>query len=113
MLVSFFMCAHAVTLRADGNASAPAADLYNKAVRLYEKHRWAAAKEYLHQYLAEYSDTPLYITCLYYLAYCYQQLKDTHQAVIIYNKVMDQAKQKEREAFWGEMAQRRIQELDL
>ena len=54
------------------------------------KH-WDMAKEYFHQYLAEYSDTPLYVTCLYYLAYCYQQLGDKNQAVLLYHKVIDQA----------------------
>jgi outer membrane protein assembly factor BamD (BamD/ComL family) len=90
-------------------ASAPAADIYNKALRLYEAHRWDAAKEYLHRYLAEYSETPLYITCLYYLGYCYQQLKDTEEAILIYHKVIDQAKGEE--AFWAEMAQARILEI--
>ena len=54
--------------------SPPAMGTYNKAVALYQAHNWDAAKDCFHEYLAEYSDTPLYVTCLYYLAYCYQQL---------------------------------------
>ena len=93
----------------EDNASAPAADIYNKAVRLYEAKHWSAAKEYFHQYLAEYSETPLYVTCLYYLAYCYQQLKDKEEALLIYHKVIDQAKPEEN--FWSQMSQKRIQEI--
>ncbi len=93
----------------EDNASAPAADIYNKAVRLYEAKHWAAAKEYFHQYLAEYSETPLYVTCLYYLGYCYQQLKDKEEAILIYHKVIDQAKPEE--SFWSQMAQNRIEEI--
>ena len=93
----------------DDNSSAPAIDTYNKAVRLYECKHWDAAKEYFHQYLAEYSDTPLYVTCLYYLAYCYQQLGDKDQAVLLYHKVIDQAQGGD--AFWGDMALKRIQEV--
>jgi outer membrane protein assembly factor BamD (BamD/ComL family) len=93
----------------DDKSSAPAIDTYNKAVRLYEAKRWDAAKEYFHQYLAEYSDTPLYVTCLYYLAYCYQQLGDKNQAILLYHKVIDQAQGGD--AFWADMAQKRIQEI--
>ena len=98
-----------IALAGDNDASAPAADVYNKAVRFYEAKRWDAAKEHFHQYLAEYSETPLYITCLYYLAYCYQQLKDSAEAISIYHKVIDQARGEE--LFWGQMAERRIEEL--
>jgi TolA-binding protein len=93
----------------DEPSSAPAMDTYNKAVSLYEARHWQAAKEYFHQYLAEYSDTPLYVTCLYYLAYCYQQLKDSPQAILLYHKVMDEARGGD--AFWADMAQKRIEEL--
>jgi len=92
----------------DDASSAPAIETYNKAVRLYEAKNWDAAKEYLHQYLAEYSDTPLYVTCLYYLAYCYQQLGEKNQAVLLYHKVIDRAQGGD--AFWGDMAQKRIEE---
>jgi len=92
----------------DDASSAPAIETYNKAVRLYETKNWDAAKDYFHEYLAEYSDTPLYVTCLYYLAYCYQQLGDNNQAILIYHKVMDQAHGGD--AFWAEMAQKRIEE---
>ena len=111
-LTSFFLfclCAHAAG--AQDKSSAPAADIYNKAVNLYGQGRWNAAKEYFHRYLAEYSDTPLYVTCLYYLAYCYQQLKNTREAMSLYHKVIDEAKGGD--AFWGEMAEKRIQELGL
>ena len=87
----------------------PAMDTYNKAVRLYEAKNWDSAKDYFHQYLAEYSDTPLYVTCLYYLAYCYQQLGDKNQAVLLYHKVMDMAQGGD--AFWGDMAEKRIEEV--
>ncbi len=108
-LVSFFvLCAGPVHAEHHG-ASAPASDTYNKAVMLYNKGKWAQSKEYLHQYLAEYSDTPLYVTCLYYLAYCYQQLKDTEEAIRIYHKVVDGAKGGDE--FWGQMAQKRIEEI--
>ena len=99
----------AVVVRAN-ERSAPAADVYNKAVRLYEKGRWGQAKEFFHQYLAEYSDSPLYVTSLYYLGYCYEQLGDTQKAVSIYHKVMDEAKGGD--AFWGEMAENRTKELE-
>ena len=92
----------------DDTSCAPAIETYNKAVRLYETKRWDEAKDYFHQYLAEYSDTPLYVTCLYYLAYCYQQLGDKNQAVLLYHKVIDQAR--EGDAFWADMAQKRIEE---
>jgi tetratricopeptide (TPR) repeat protein len=95
--------------RADDGSSAPAVDTYNKAVRLYEARHWDAAKEYFHEYLAEYSDTPLYVTCLYYLAYCYQQLGNQEQAVLLYHKVIDQAQGGD--AFWADMAQKRIEEM--
>jgi len=93
----------------DDTSSAPAMDTYNKAVRLYEAKDWDAAKEYFHQYLAEYSDTPLYVTCLYYLAYCYQQLGDKTQAILLYHKVIDQVQGGD--AFWADMAQKRIEEV--
>src|SRR5271154_3232468 len=96
-------------LWSDDESSAPAMDTYNKAVRLYEAKRWDAAKDYFHQYLAEYSDTPLYVTCLYYLAYCYQQLGDKTEAILLYHKVIDQAQGGD--AFWADMAQKRIQEI--
>ena len=96
-------------MHAQDKSLAPSADIYNKAVRLYEKGKWDAAKEYFHQYLAEYSDTPLYVTCLYYLAYCYQQLNNAQEAMSLYHKVIDEAR--DEDAFWGEMAEKRIQEL--
>ena len=111
-LTSFFLfCLCAQSALAQDKSSAPSADIYNKAVKLYEKGRWNAAKEYFHQYLAEYSDTPLYVTCLYYLAYCYQQLKNPREAMSLYHKVIDEAK--DGDAFWAEMAEKRIQELGL
>jgi len=93
----------------DDASSAPAIDTYNKAVRLYESKHWDAAKEYFHEYLAEYSDTPLYVTCLYYLAYCYEELGDKNQAILLYHKVIDQAQGGD--AFWADMAQKRIDEV--
>ena len=93
----------------DDTSSAPAMDTYIKAVKLYEGKHWDAAKDHFHQYLAEYSDTPLYVTCLYYLAYCYQQLGDKNQAILLYHKVIDQAQGGD--AFWGDMAQKRILEI--
>ncbi len=84
-------------------------DTYNKAVGLYESKHWDLAKDYFHQYLAEYSDTPLYVTCLYYLAYCYHQLGDKPEAMLLYHKVIDQAKGGD--AFWADMAQKRLDEL--
>ena len=89
--------------------SAPAADVYNRAVRLYAKGKWDQAKEYFHRYLAEYSDSPLYVTCLYYLGYCYQRLGNVPEAVSIYHKVIDEAHGGD--AFWGEMAEHRIMEM--
>ena len=106
-LVSFFVFGFGIA-QAD-ERSAPATDVYNRAVRLYEKGNWDQSKEYFHQYLAEYSDTPLYITCLYYLGYCYQQLGNVPEAVSIYHKVIDEAHGGD--AFWGEMAEHRIMEL--
>ena len=91
-------------------STGPTADVYNKAVRLYEKGRWDQARELFHQYLAEYSDSPLYVTSLYYLGYCYEQLGDTQEAVSIYHKVMDEAQGGD--AFWGEMAENRTKELE-
>jgi outer membrane protein assembly factor BamD (BamD/ComL family) len=93
----------------DDSSSAPAIDTYNKAVQLYEAQNWDAAKDHFHQYLAEYSDTPLYVTCLYYLAYCYQQLGNKNQAILLYHKVIDQAQGGD--AFWADMAQKRIEEV--
>jgi outer membrane protein assembly factor BamD (BamD/ComL family) len=93
----------------DDASSAPAIDTYNKAVRLYEGKHWDTAKDYFHQYLAEYSDTPLYVTCLYYLAYCYQQLGNKDQSILLYHKVIDQAQGGD--AFWADMAQKRLQEI--
>ena len=106
-LVLFILMAAVV--RAD-ERSAPAADVYNKAVRLYEKGRWDQAKELFHQYLAEYSDSPLYVTSLYYLGYCYEQLGNMREAISIYHKVMDEAQGED--AFWGEMAETRTKELE-
>jgi outer membrane protein assembly factor BamD (BamD/ComL family) len=94
---------------AEEKATAPAAEIYDKAVHLYYARHWNAAKEYFHQYLAEYSETPLYVTCLYYLAYCYQQLNDKEEAILMFNKVIDLAQGEE--AFWGQMAEKRIEEL--
>ncbi len=91
------------------DATPPALDTYNKAVRLYQSQQWNAAKDHFHEYLAEYSDTPLYVTCLYYLAYCYQKLGDKNQAIILYHKVIDQARGGD--SFWGEMAQNRLTEV--
>jgi len=93
----------------DDDSSAPALDTYNKAVRFYEEKHWEQAKDCFHQYLAEYSDTPLYVTCLYYLAYCYEQLGDQEQAVLLYHKVIDMAQGGD--AFWADMAQKRIYEI--
>ena len=95
---------------AEETSSAPAVDTYNKAIHYYEAKRWDAAKELFHRYLAEYSDTPLYVTCLYYLAYCYQQLNDKKQAILLYHKVID--KSVDGDAFWGEMSQRRLLDLE-
>ena len=95
--------------RADDSSAAPM-DTYNKAITFFQAGRWNAAREYLHQYLAEYSDTPLYVTCLYDLAYCYQQLKDRPQAVLLYHKVIDQAQGDD--AFWADMAQKRLEEME-
>ena len=91
-------------------SSAPATAIYNKALKLYESGHWKIAKEYFHQYLAEYSDTPLYVTCLYYLGYCYQKLNDRQQAVSLYQKVIAQARGGD--AFWADMAQKRIEDID-
>jgi len=110
VFIAVLMSLHPGSLAwSDDNSSPPALDTYNKAVRLYEARHWDGAKEYFHEYLAEYSDTPLYVTCLYYLAYCYQQLNDKDQAILLYHKVIDQAQGSD--AFWGEMAQRRIDEI--
>ncbi|MBF0504368.1 MAG: tetratricopeptide repeat protein [Candidatus Omnitrophica bacterium] len=108
----FFICFWLLFLSyawSDEASLPPAIETYNKAVAFYEDRHWDAAKEYLHQYLAEYSDTPLYVTCLYYLAYCYQQLGDKTQAMLLYHKVIDQAR--EGDAFWADMAQKRIEGL--
>jgi outer membrane protein assembly factor BamD (BamD/ComL family) len=105
----FFVLLLCLKAYSDDASSAPATHTYNKAVRLYEAKRWEEAEEYFHQYLAEYSDTPLYVTCLYYLAYCYQQSGDKEQAVLLYHKVIDQAKGGD--AFWADMAQKRIEEV--
>lgn len=106
-LIAFSFLLAAQPVRAQNEAQA--ADVYNKALHLYQKGKWGAAKEYLHQYLAEYSDSPLYITCLYYLGYCYQQLNNTQEAMSIYHKILDEAGGQD--AFWAEMAEKRIQEL--
>ena len=106
MALFIFMAA---VVRAD-DRSAPATDAYHKAARLYEKGRWGQAKELFHQYLAEYSDSALYVTSLYYLGYCYQQLGNTREAISIYHKVMDEARGED--AFWGEMAETRTKELE-
>ena len=103
---SFLLCINAWSY---DNTSAPAIDTYNRAVRLYESKNWDAAREYFHQYLAEYSDTPLYVTCLYYLAFCYHQLGDKKEAILLYHKVIDQAKGGD--AFWADMAQKRLEEV--
>ena len=109
ILVVFLGLLFCLNAWSDDTSSAPAVDTYNKAVRLYEAKRWDTAKDYFHQYLAEYSDTPLYVTCLYYLAYCYQQLGDKNQAILLYHKVIDQARGGD--AFWADMAQKRIEEI--
>ncbi len=110
VLVLFvFPVAQNALAKDDDKSSSPSADLYNKAVLLYQKKHWGQAKELLHQYLAEYSDSPLYITCLYYLGYCYQMLGDTQEALSIYHKVFNEAKGEDE--FWGTMSQHRIQEL--
>jgi outer membrane protein assembly factor BamD (BamD/ComL family) len=110
VIIAVFFCSLlCLNAWSDDESSAPAMDTYNKAVRLYEAKHWDAAKDYFHEYLAEYSDTPLYVTCLYYLAYCYQQLGDKNQAILLYHKVIDQAQGGD--AFWGDMAQKRIQEI--
>ena len=109
-IIAFLFCLpFSLNVWPEDTASAPAIDTYNQAVRLYEARNWDAAKDYFHQYLAEYSDTPLYVTCLYYLAYCYQQLGDKNQAVLLYHKVIDQAQGGD--TFWGDMAQKRIEEI--
>jgi tetratricopeptide (TPR) repeat protein len=109
MIALFFCLPFCSIAWSDDGSSPPAMDTYNKAVRLYEARHWDAAREYFHEYLAEYSDTPLYVTCLYYLAYCYQQLGDRNQAVLLYHKVIDQAQGGD--AFWADMAQKRIEEV--
>ena len=109
IIALFFWMPLCLNARSDDISSAPAMDTYIKAVKLYEAKHWDAAKDYFHQYLAEYSDTPLYVTCLYYLAYCYQQLGDKEQAILLYHKVIDQAQGGD--AFWGDMAQKRILEI--
>lgn len=108
-LVSFFIFGLMPVHAANDRASAPASNTYNKAVALYNKGKWDHAREYLHQYLAEYSDTPLYVTCLYYLAYCYHQLKEKEEALRMYNKVIGQARGGDE--FWAQMSQKRIEEL--
>ena len=109
LMIALFGLSFCSKTWSDDTSFASAMDTYNKAVRLYESKDWDAAKDYFHQYLAEYSDTPLYVTCLYYLAYCYQQLGDKNQAILLYHKVIDQAQGGD--AFWADIAQKRIQEI--
>ncbi len=109
-LVSNLFFAFLVFCSSAVHAELAPSDVYNKAIRLYEKSKWSAAKEYFHQYLAEYSDSPLYITCLYYLGYCYQQLKNVPEALSIYHKVINEAQGQDE--FWGQMAQKRVEELN-
>lgn len=108
IFLAFFLFTGGPFAWAEDVASVPAMDTYNKAVELYQAKNWDAAKDQFHQYLAEYSDTPLYVTCLYYLAYCYQQLGNKNQAVLLYHKVIDLAHGGD--AFWADMAQKRIEE---
>ena len=107
--IAIFCLPLCISGRAEDESSAPAMDTYNKAVQLYQAKNWNAAKDCFHQYLAEYSDTPLYVTCLYYLAFCYQQLGNKNQAVLLYHKVIDRAQGGD--AFWADMAQKRIEEV--
>ncbi len=106
IVILLFLCLRPLSAELVPTAS----EVYSKAVRLYKKGDWKAAKEYFHQYLAEYSDSPLYITSLYYLGHCYQELKDKKEAASIYNKVIDEARAQE-DIFWAEVSQKRLQEL--
>lgn len=87
-----------------------ASDVYYKALKFYQKGNWEAAKDYFHTYLAEYSDSPLYITSLYYLGICYQRLNNVQEAMSIYHKIIDEARVGE-DKFWANMAEKRIEEL--
>ena len=84
--------------------------VYYKALKLYQKGNWDAAREYFHTYLAEYSDSPLYVTSLYYLGVCYQKINNPQEAMSIFHKVMNEAREGD-DAFWAQMAEKRIEEM--
>lgn len=105
--LAFFISAVQFSLAQDGPM---ATDVYYKALAYYQKGKWDAAREYFHTYLAEYSDSPLYITSLYYLGVCYQRINNQREAMSIFHKVMDEARSND-DMFWAKMAERRVEEL--
>lgn len=85
-----------------------ASELYYKGLRLFNKGRYADAKEIFHEYIADNAGTHLYPVSLYYLGYCYQKLDDRAQARLIYHKVIDENE----DDFWAQMARTRIGEME-
>ena len=82
--------------------------LYDKALRQYNVGRYEEAKEYFHEYIANFPESNLYPVALYYLGHCYQQLEDYKQALLIYHKVISQADEGD---FWAESARWRVQQI--
>lgn len=82
---------------------------YFKALKLYEKKNWRAARDAFQDFLSITDRNPLYLPAMYYLAYCYQELNDQAKSSTLYHKVIAQAN--EEEAFWVQMAQKRLEAM--
>ena len=81
---------------------------YNKALELYQKGRYARARELFHEYIARYPDSVVYRIALYYLGHCYQLLGDDREALIIFNRIVAAYGDDD---FWGEQSFKRIRQI--
>ena len=103
MAGAFFTGCAAIQDAPTGSAS----QLYYKGLRLFNKGRYADAKEIFHEYISDNAGTHLYPVSMYYLGYCYQKLDDRAQARLIYHKVIDENEGD----FWAQMAKTRLEEM--
>ena len=108
-VVCFFLLVSAAGCVTTSNSAAAGSMLYQKAERLYRAGHYSAAKEYFHEYIANYPDEDLYEVSLYYLGHCYQKLEDKKEALSLYNRVIHKYSDDD---FWVQAAKKRIEEIN-
>ena len=101
----FFGCASTPS-----DLTSPYWKTYQKAKAYYEKGKYAAAKEQFHGFIAQEQKGELYKISLFYLADCYHYLDENKQALILFNRLIDEF---DSDDFWVLQAQRRLQQIKI